>query len=204
MLADNVTIVKDVILSCAALVAAYVGCRGLNTWRRQLHGDIEYQAARNTLTTVYELRDAICYVRNPLMSLHREASIPAETPTNLSPDKKLWNAKIQEFERRWEPVQKAITRLDTSKLELETLWGEKIRNKLSSLKGLTVELLGCVEDYLEDDRPNNNQRLEKESLNRLRRIVYRTQKDDEFEGRIQKAIREIEDELRPHIAQKRW
>ncbi|MFZ1416491.1 MAG: hypothetical protein WAS73_18225 [Defluviicoccus sp.] len=207
------TSLRDVVLAFAAFVGAYVGYRGLNTWQRQVRGNIEYQAARITLNTVYELRDAISCVRNPLMLLRHEANIPEdsvrnltpeESVRNLTPEEKAWNARVQEFQRRLEPVQKAIAKLDASILEAETLWGPEIRNKTASLRGLAVELIGNIEDYLEIFHPKNNQRVENDSINILRRKLYRTGKDDEFGRRLQETIREIEDQIRPHIAQKHW
>lgn len=56
---EIVSVAKDIILAFAAIVASYVGIKGLGTWRRQLKGNAEYELAKNILTAIYELREAI-------------------------------------------------------------------------------------------------------------------------------------------------
>jgi hypothetical protein len=71
-------IIKDAVLTGAAIVAGYVGLRGLGTWRRQLKGNTEYELAKSLLKAVYELREAIVSARFPFMIYLREPDMSDE------------------------------------------------------------------------------------------------------------------------------
>jgi hypothetical protein len=62
-----VTIAKDVMTGIATIAAAVVATMGLHTWKRQLFGNSNYELSRRLLRSAYRLREAIQFVRNPLM-----------------------------------------------------------------------------------------------------------------------------------------
>lgn len=130
MVGETVAIVKDVVLAIAAIVAASVGLRGLGTWRRQLRGNTGYQLAKNILSSVYELREAIAGVRSPLMQYSREPELSQDKLRELSHREKEWHAWAQAYQRRWDPVPAAKAKLDSNLLEAEVVWGPKIRTKV--------------------------------------------------------------------------
>jgi hypothetical protein len=105
--AAAVTVAKDIILAVAAIVAAYVGLRGLGTWQRQLRGNTEYQLAKSILASAYEVREAIAFVRHPLMEHSREPDLPQATLKELSARDKEWHALAQAYQRRWEKIHTA-------------------------------------------------------------------------------------------------
>lgn len=154
MLGEIVAIVKDVVLTLAAIVAGYVGIRGLGTWRRQLRGNTEYQLAKTMLTSVYELREAISGVRNPFMQYSKEPDLPQDKLKELSQREREWHALAQAYQRRWEPVPKAMAKLDANLLEAEVVWGPEIRTKANPLNRLTGELLLALQDHLEARNPD--------------------------------------------------
>lgn len=57
--------VKDIALTLAAFSSIYVGLTGLETWKRQLKGDTEYQLLKNACIALYELRELIKKVYRP-------------------------------------------------------------------------------------------------------------------------------------------
>ena len=66
---DFVPIGKDIAVALAAITGGFVGIRGLATWQRQLSGNKEYRLAKDILTCVYDIRDTIDTIRNPLVQL---------------------------------------------------------------------------------------------------------------------------------------
>lgn len=197
-------IVKDGVLTCAAILAGYVGLQGLGTWRRQLKGNTEYELAKLLLKTVYELREAIVSVRYPFMSYSQEPEMPEEKLKDLSEQEKKWHTMAQAYQKRWEPVPKAKTNLDATLLEVEVVWGRRIVEKVLPLNGLLGELLGAIGDHLDAQNPNvHYERPGSEELKKRREIMYaRGDSDkDEYMKRLLTVIGDIEDELRPHISQ---
>jgi hypothetical protein len=64
---ELVTLIKDLILCGAAIAGAVIAIKGLNTWKRQLKGQSEYELSRRLLVTLFKYRDAINGVRHPAM-----------------------------------------------------------------------------------------------------------------------------------------
>ena len=202
MFGEVVAIFKDIVLTLAAIVAGYVGIRGLDTWRRQLRGNTEYQLAKNMLGSVYELREAISSVRNPFMQYSKEPDLPEDKLKELSQREREWHALAQAYQRRWEPVPKATAKLDANLLEAEVVWGPAIRAKAAPLNRLTGELLFALQDHLEARNPDGRYESPGPELVKKRHeTLYGLGEKDEFKERLQQVIREIEDELRPHIVQ---
>jgi hypothetical protein len=140
---------KDIILTVAAIIAAYVAIKGLGTWRRQLKGNTEYKLAKNILTAVYELREAISAVRHPFMRYSQEPDLPKEKLKELSAREKNWQALVQVYQKRWEPVPAAKAKLDANLLEAEAVWGRDSVGKITPLNGLIGELLWAITCYRE-------------------------------------------------------
>ena len=54
---EYLTIVKDLFVVAAALIASYAAIRGLEIWRSQLKGTTEYQMSTEILEKSYKLQD---------------------------------------------------------------------------------------------------------------------------------------------------
>lgn len=57
----DLSVIKDF----AIIIAAIISIIGLNTWKRQLKGNSEYNLAIKASISLYELREVIIQVRNP-------------------------------------------------------------------------------------------------------------------------------------------
>lgn len=201
-MAEVIALAKDLVLMAAAIVASYVGLRGLGTWRRQLRGNTEYQLAKALLTSVYELREAIAGVRNPFMQYSKEPDLPEEKLKDLSQRDREWHALAQAYQRRWEPVPAAKAKLDANLLEAEVIWGPAIRTKVQGLNRLIGELLFALQDHLEARNPNIPYESPGRDLVKKRHeTLYGIGDDDAFKKQLDEAIGTIENEMRPHIVQ---
>jgi hypothetical protein len=200
--AEIVAIVKDIIVAIAAGIAAYVGIRGLNTWRRQLAGNTEYQLARNILTSVYELRDAIIRVRDPFMSYSAEPDLSEEKLRSLDRADREWHAMAQAYQKRWDPIPPVMSRLNTNLWEAEAVWpkGKVIATKARELNALLNQLFWAIQTHLRNTNPTNREGVRRISiLEQQEGMLYARQKDDEFRNKVDAVATEIEKELRPHI-----
>ncbi|MBI5094144.1 MAG: hypothetical protein HZB26_17095 [Candidatus Hydrogenedentes bacterium] len=195
---------KDFVLMAAAVVASCVGIMGLGSWRRQLKGNAEYLLAKNLLTAVYELREAISNARHPYLELAGEADLPKEKLSELSWREKHWFALGEAYQKRWAPVAAAKAKIDANLLEAEVVWGQQIRSKATPLDELIGELYYATKDHLEAKNPNlrvNNEELR--AAQTRRKIMYSRSdpEKDEYRKRLGDVIADIEDELKPHIVQ---
>lgn len=201
LLETTAPVIKDVVLTGAAIIAAYVGLKGLGAWKSQLVGNTEYELAKQILRSVYEVRDALSSVRNPFMQYSQEPDLPEEKLKELNQQEKQWHAKAQAFQKRWEPVPKAASGLDALLLEAEVVWGSSVKEKVRPLNGLVGELLWAIQDHLEATNPNNaHEKQDPDEVKTRRRIMYaRGDEKDEYQQKLTKAIQGIENELKPHI-----
>lgn len=199
--ATTVAVAKDVVLAGAAIVASYVGVRGLGTWQRQLRGNTEYQLAKSMLVSVYEVREAIASVRHPFMQYSREPDLPQERLKDLSQREREWHALSQAYQRRWDLIPAAKAKLDANLLEAEVVWGSDIRSRVTPLNRLIGELLVAVQGHLEARNPDGHYESPgPELVMKRHEILYAMGEPDRFKEQVDEVIRGIESGLRPHIA----
>lgn len=197
-------VIKDVVLIGAAIIAGYVGLMGLGAWRRQLKGNTEYVLAKDLLRSVYELREAISSARNPFMQYSQEPDMPEEKLKKLSEKEKQWHAMAQAYQKRWEPIPKAKSALDTTLLEAEVVWGKKIGEITAPLNNLIGELLWAIQDHLEVMKPSSHyESLGGDEIKKRRDTMYAREAgdQDEYKKRLEAVINSIEKELKQHIEQ---
>ena len=133
LLQEWVPVIKDFILAVTAITAGYVGLKGLDTWRRQLRGNTEYQLAKQLLKSVYELHGAISDVRNPLRSYPPEPDLPEEVLQRLSRQEKQWHIVKQDYQKKWISISDIKSTLASTLLEAKVIWGTGIVDKVLPL-----------------------------------------------------------------------
>src|SRR5262249_33574334 len=131
----------------------FVGIRGLATWQGQLSGNREYRLAKDILTSVYDIRDTIDTIRNPLVSYQYGPDLPKEKLEGLASQQREWHALAQAYERRWRPLQAIVARLETNLVEAEVVWGNKTVDKACILSSLISNLQYAIHSYLEARKP---------------------------------------------------
>ena len=101
----------DVAIAAAALVGAAVAVSGLNTWKRQLKGTAEFEAARRLMKGALRVRSKLQAVRSPFH--------PVEQGEHGA-----FEGMKKAFEQRIQAVSEAWVELDTDLLDAEGLWGD--------------------------------------------------------------------------------
>ena len=197
-----VSIAKDAILTGVAVIAAYVGLRGLNTWRRQLAGNAEYELAKNALTCLYKLRGVIGVVRDPFASYSQEPNLPVELLKDMNEKQKEWYAYAQMYEKRWSPVVEAKSQLDALLFEMEAVWGRESVKEFEPLNKVIAELQWAIQDHLEDRDPRRGRHEhDTEEIKRQRLVLFRrgSKAPDEYNARFEAAISNAEVVLKPYV-----
>jgi hypothetical protein len=162
--------------------------------------------AKRLLKIVYELREAISYVRHRFIQYSQEPNLPEEKRAGLSQREKEWYAMVQAYEKKWEYVAKAQTDLQTILFEAEAIWGGEIVEKVVSLIKLVNELSFAIQENLEARRPNlDSERFNAEENKRTNEIMVARSpaeaEKDEYKKRLDAVIFSIEEDLKPHIQQ---
>lgn len=197
---EFVPIGKDIAVALAALTGGFVGIRGLTTWQRHLSGNGEYRLAKDILTCVYDIRDTIDSIRNPLVGYQYGPDLPKDKMETLASRQREWHALAQTYERRWRPLQALVARLETNLIEAEVVWGNRTVDKACILSSLISDLHWAIHLSLEAAKPLERDEMVAELFDGKQRLVlYGGRKQDEFKDQVNQAVRAIEEQLKPHI-----
>lgn len=202
---DVAAVVKDVAITSATLIGAWVAVQGLSTWKRQLKGSVEYELTRRLLRTTYRWRESIKAVRSPMVWA-QEMPAPSDEES-----KSMSEAEIQHYgyatayQRRWDKVVEARDALQTELLEAEVLWGKQVLDIYDVAFKLQSELYVYIYTRLESENPKTRPRMReaKERVLENRRDVMHDfsapGEEDEFSRDLSTAISGIESFLQPHL-----
>jgi hypothetical protein len=197
---DAVAMAKDTAVGVAALVGGFVGIQGLSTWRRQLSGNTEYRLAKDILACIYEIRDTIDAIRNPLVGYSRDPDLPKEKLESRLMSERDWHGLVQAYERRWRPLQALMARLETNLIEAEAVWGYRTVDKACILSSLISDLHSAIHLFLEARKPLESDKTVADRFEGKQRLVlYGGRKQDEFKEQVNQTVRDIEEQLKPYI-----
>lgn len=200
---DIIQLIKDIVTIVATVAGAIIAGYGVDTWRKQLKGKTEYELARRLLKAVYKLREAIKIVRNPFIpsgEVYQALIDEGFSKEEIEKDEtKILSRQDLVYKRRWEHISEANSNLKVEILEAEVIWGEEI-------KELTDELRKCISllnlNLTRYQRQQNNTRdYSRERMEEIEKVIWDDGDPDEnfFTNRIETAISEIENFLKPHL-----
>lgn len=188
---------KELAVVFAAVTGAIVAIKGLNSWRRQLRGKTEYEAAVGLLRAVYKVRDAIALVRVAFMDsgelAHALRIEGVRQSGEAAPD-----AIALAYSVRWNAVREAMSALQIAALEAEVHWRIQPRDLLVPLFKCVSELNWAVGYHL---RAKAGHFME--STNELdsaaHAVVYSLGEDDPFSLKVREAVKPAETFARARI-----
>lgn len=199
------SLIKDLLLSGAAITGAVVAVKGLSTWQRQLKGQSEYELSRRILVTLFKYRDAINGVRHPAMWAYEMPSPSEEEAEKMTPAQISFYGTSKAYQARWDKVHKEKTSLYADLLEAEAIWGSDLKQLFKNIYDLEHELFTRIRHYIELINPEI-----KESSKEAIRKIYEKNRDimyddlgeepDEYKADFISAIEEIEKYLKPKLS----
>lgn len=202
---EIVTLLKDLVLSGAAITGAVVAVKGLGTWQRQLKGQSEYELSRRILVSVFKYRDAINGVRHPAMWAYEMPSPPEEEAKTMSREQIRFYGTSKAYQARWDKVQAERTTLYADLLEAEAIWGTELQQLFKGVFDLEHELFTRIRHYVELINPDTDE-ASKEAIRNIdkkaRDIMYDnlSEEPDEYKQDLIRAIEEIEKYLKPKLS----
>jgi hypothetical protein len=205
---EVISIASDVTVALASFGAVCIAWRGLDTWRRQLKGQTEYDLARRVLVSLFKFRDAIYAVRHPAMWVSESPTMPDDNKKSLTREEVLHAGRMGEYEKRWERLNEPRSSLYADLIEAEAIWGPELKKLFDPIYGLQSELRVNLEMHLELVDPNTPQEdkdaiAEIEPKKRRRMIYDRLSTDhDDFRRQFEDAVKQIEEYLRPKLKSK--
>lgn len=194
------TVVKEVVLTGAALATAIVAVRGIRTWSVELRGKTAFEVARGLMLATYRLRDAVHACRSPFISCGEfPAGYRGQGTATAQEELDAW---AHVYKNRWAPVWEALQDYDARALEAEALWGREIRQKTDKLRECIAELSTAIEAFLHDKYNRGEDfRADREFAKEMRAKLAAGlgSSDNRLSRAIQERIDAIEKEVRPHV-----
>ena len=198
---EIVALLKDLVLSGAAITGAVVAVKGLGTWQRQLKGQSEYELSRRILVSVFKYRDAINGVRHPAMWAYEMPSPPEDEAAKMPPEQIRFYGTSKAYQARWDKVQAERTSLYADLLEAEAIWGAELKQLFKKVFDLEHELFTRIRHYIELINPDTSD-AKKEAITKIydkaRDIMYDdlSEEPDEYKKDLISAIEQIEKYLK--------
>ncbi len=202
---EIVSLVKDLILSGAAVTGAVVAIKGLGTWQRQLKGQSEYELSRRILVSLFKYRDSINGVRNPAMIGYEMPTPPENESKSMSYEQISYYGTSKAYQSRWDKVQKERTNLYADLLEAEALWGKELNDLFKIIFDLERELFINIRNYLTVINPDTDNAM-KEAMQKIRKskrdIMYSDFGDesDAYQKEFKTGVENIEKYLKPKLS----
>ncbi|MDB5050106.1 MAG: hypothetical protein JWO30_3177 [Fibrobacteres bacterium] len=126
--------IKDNITGFSWLTGMYFAYRGLLVWRAQMTGKDKYEVAKNLLTTIYNVREKIGYLRSPMfMGGEIEAGMKKHFPDHpfnfydqSAEDEKMVERAV--MAGRWSKVRAVLLEYQVIKFVAIVHWDKPIEN----------------------------------------------------------------------------
>jgi hypothetical protein len=178
---DAIAVLKDIVTILGTATAAIVAVIGLQTWRKQIRGNAEYDLARRVLTAVYRVRDAIRNCRVP--GVRREDG--GET------HKKFHDLQISKLEEEQ-------SKLDVELLEAEAIWGHEVDfyTAFIAIRTMVDAMRYDYNGYYSDLSDLYPEMREGVYGDKLFRAVLGA---DEYDYKVLNAVEEVENYIRPKL-----
>ena len=194
------TIVRDIIMSLAAIATAIAALWGLNTWRRELHGKVEFDLARRILTSLNRIRTAVSRIRlGSVLRSEMPTSIlrEGEAEAILSPKEKHHREMLQVFIQRTQPLSEEWNNLWALIEEADAFWQSNIRQTVSDLR-IHLNILNLNIERMFSDEPGYD---DGEDRMRVHRIVYARfdEEKDDYLKELERRLESVASIVRPHL-----
>ena len=199
-----IALLKDIVLSGAAITGAIVAVKGLDTWQRQLKGQSEYELSRRILINVFKYRDAINGVRYPVMLAYEMPSPPEDEAKKMSQEQIRFYGTSKAYQVRWDKVQSVKTSLYADLLEAEAIWGNEFKDLFKKVFVLEHELFTCIRHHIELINPDTD-KASKDAIREIdiekRDVKYDIlgEEPDEYKKELFFSIEDIENYLKPKL-----
>lgn len=201
MASELVTILKEIAVLGAAVFASIVAWKGLNTWRRQLAGQVEHDLAHKILTSLLLLREEVSSIRKSGMVL--TAMLAREEFTEALSEPCLIRDYFARAEPRLDSLANRKADLELCMLEGEIVWGDELIGRVARFQGLVEEFsssLKLARIVAEAESILENTRI-KEELNGARSLRKLNSNDgvDPYADELRSAVEDVKAVLVPKL-----
>lgn len=188
-------IVRNLALALAAPFGAYVGWKGLNSWREEARWKKDSELAEDLLVLMHRRRDAVSNIRNPFVSYD-----PVKKDENdaeiVNQDYANFLGYIKVYQERVDQLQEVRSEIYGKRLRANAAWGGDLSGKLEEIFRLEQELIVQVRRNLDSRNPTKSE-AQRQAAGKLvgRDILYDMGEEDEYTSDYNTIFEPIEEYL---------
>lgn len=189
----------DIVTAIAAVATAFIAWRGLSVWKEQLRVKDDYELARRYLRALYDVREGFKLVRNPMIITGEFQQAADEAGLDTEPGNPMSDAaEAAVYDQRLKVLYDAWAATTEAGLDAEVLWQKPRAELTDDLRRLMGEMRSSLWRMLFEKRRDNPNM---EALQAAEEVVYFQGTNDQFETRVDDAIKSAEKFLRKKLPQ---
>jgi len=201
------TITKDVIVAIVAIITVTIAWKGLSAWKKEFIDKRKIELAEEVLGKLYEVQDAIFYIRNPV-SWTNEAKIRQEHNFETEDEIQALNKAYIIFDR-YNKKEKVFSEFKTLKYRAMSIFGKDIDNNFKKIDEIiniiftSAHMLGTYywqkENLISLSNKNQQDDFKKEKQLHEENIWKWKAKDDKIEKELNEILEKFEKILKPYF-----
>lgn len=191
--AETISAIADCITALSTVGAVGVAAYGMKTWKKELKGRAEFEAARELARATYAVREALSVYRSPFWRLSQYGDEGYDSV----------KAHVAMFQDKWTPVIAAMEQFNVAVLGAEALWGGNVQRLALDLRRCLSKVSASTEAYISNlEVDGENFKADPEFGRKVRSELVGSLDDQDnlLSVEISSAIKAIEDILRPHLS----
>ncbi|MNF70528.1 hypothetical protein D3C84_524390 [compost metagenome] len=188
----------EIITAIAAITGAITAAIGVNTWRSELKGRAEFDAARNLMRSIYKSRQCIASIRSPFIFANEFPDEYKTTSSSRTPEQEA-NGYAHVFKKRWEPLSPAIEEIELNMIEAEILLGKDVAQATKEFMQHVRRLQVSIETFIEE-KASHIEPTDKSFSITLRRDIFDSKsKDNELSQSFESSVSSLERLMVKHL-----
>ncbi|NII09674.1 hypothetical protein [Oleiagrimonas sp. C23AA] len=196
-------VVRDLAVSGAAVFSATIAWRGLNRWKQEQTGKVQFEVARQLARATNKYRNAINDAR-AVVTL--AAEFPKDYDAANHTDEEEAAAWGHVFNNRFSQLRDAAVELQTIGLEAEVLWGEEAKRRVDALIYCVSKLRIGMESRLRQYGDGSGRRpYQNEAIRKNDDIVFGstefTDVENPFTEEVKAKLNDMQDFLKAHLSE---
>lgn len=177
---------KDVLNSLSIVIASFTAIYGINSWRKEARWKRKYELAEEVLVLVYEVREAMRYIRNPWQ-------------TEGLVDGKRMKALDIVIQRR-DKYKDNFARLNSMKYRFMVIHDKNAEKLFDRMDALLVEIVAAAwnldnryyKAYDENIWDSDEERLKNvEKMHEMQKIIWKIEENNEFDKKVDLLVKEF-------------
>lgn len=196
---EDVKLIKDLILSLAAIVTSSIAVYGVFKWKKELEAKAHFEAAKNLLSAVYSVRNSFEVVRSGWIDSSEFPEGYIENKLDKKDPKIEMEGMWFVYENRLKPLTEAMNNLDVALLEGEVLWGGEIKEQGRKLNSSYNRLVRSIKDYIGAEYRNRTIDMDEDTRSFRKDVSSSIDSEDELSRQIESSVAFFENLLRSYL-----